>query len=105
MGASGRHGHAMTPTLPKEQRTRAAPHRLGRIWIRRAGTSTYDVMFRPTGNGEFRIATEDGLRALLWGATIPEDRIEEAIAALRTHPEYEISNLTLSVDRLRKLGL
>jgi len=62
-------------------------------------------MFRPTGNGEFRIATEDGLRALLWGATIPDDRIEEAIAALRTHPEYEISDLTLSVDRLRKLGL
>jgi len=61
-------------------------------------------MFRPTGNGEFRIATEDGLRALLWGATIPDDRIE-AIAALRTHPEYEISDLTLSVDRLRKLGL
>ena len=105
MGASGLHGRAMTPSLPKEQRTRAAPHRLGRLWIRRAGPSTYDVMFRPTGNGVFRIATEDGLRALLWGATIPEARIEEAIAALRTNPEYEISDLTLSVDRLQKLGL
>src|SRR6267378_1933487 len=50
--------------------------------------------------GVFRIDTEDGLRALLWGATIPEARIGEAIAALRTNPEYEISDLTLSVDRL-----
>jgi len=95
----------MTPTLPQEERTRAAPHRLGRLWIRRAGTSTYDVMFRPTGNGEFRIATEDGLRALLWGATIPKDRIEQAIAALRTDREHEIPDLILSVDRLQKLGL
>jgi hypothetical protein len=95
----------MTPPLPPEAGTGAVPHRLGRLWIRRVGTSTYDVMFRPTGNGDFRIATEDGLRALLWGATIPPDRIEEAIAALRTDPEHEISDLTVSVDRLRKLGL
>ena len=95
----------MTRSDAEAEGTRAAPHRLDRLWIRRAGTSIYDVMFRLIGNGEFRIATEDGLRALLWGATIPEDRIEEAIAALRTHPEYEISDLTLSVDRLRKLGL
>ena len=95
----------MTPPLPQEARFPATPYRLGRLWIRRAGTSTYDVMFRPTGNSEFRIATEDGLRALLWGATIPPDRIEEAIAALRTNPEHEIRNLTLSVDRLQKLGL
>jgi hypothetical protein len=69
------------------------------------GTATYDVMFRPTGNGEFRIVTEDGLRALLWGATIPENRIEEAVIALRIDQEHEILDLSLSVDRLRKLGL
>jgi hypothetical protein len=45
--------------------TAGGAYRLGRLWIRRASTATYDVMFRPTGNGEFRIATEDGLRALL----------------------------------------
>jgi len=95
----------MTPAVEQQERPPAVPHRQGRLWIRRAGTSTYDVMFRPTGNAEFRIATEDGLRALLRGATILPDRIEEAIAALRTDPEYEIPDLTLSVDRLRKLGL
>jgi hypothetical protein len=95
----------MTSPLPQGARSPAAPSRLGRLWIRRVGTSTYDVMFRPTGNGDFRIATEDGLRAFLWGATIAPDRIEAAVAALRTDPEHEISDLTLSVDRLRKLGL
>ena len=95
----------MTPTFVQQQRTGAVTQRLGRLWIRRAGTATYDVMFRPTGNGEFRIATEDGLRALLWGATIPEDRIEQAITALRTVQEHEIPDLTLSLDHLRKLGL
>jgi hypothetical protein len=95
----------MTLAVAQQERPPAVLHRQGRLWIRRAGTSTYDVMFRPTGNSEFRIATEDGLRALLCGATIPPARIEEAIAALRTNPEHEIRNLTLSVDRLRKLGL
>ncbi len=97
VGWSALQGATVTPP--------AAPRRLGRLWIRRAGTATYDVMFRPTGNGEFRIATENGLRALLWGATIPEDRIEQAITALRTDREHEIPDLALSVDRLRKLGL
>jgi hypothetical protein len=95
----------MTPVVAQQERPGGVTHRPGRLWIRRAGTSTYDVIFRPTGNGEFRIATEDGLRALLWGATIPENRIEEAIIALRTDQEHEIPDLSLSVDRLRKLGL
>ena len=95
----------MTLAVAQQERPPAVPHRQGRLWIRRAGTSTYDVMFRPTGNAEFRIATEDGLRALLRGATILPDRIEEAIAALRSDPEHEVSDLTLSVDRLRRLGL
>jgi hypothetical protein len=62
-------------------------------------------MFRPTGNGEFRITTEDGLRALLCGASIPGERIEEALAALQMNREHEILDLQLSLDRLRKLGL
>ena len=95
----------MTLAVAQQERPPAVLHRQGRLWIRRAGTSTYDVMFRPTGNAEFRLATEDGLRALLQGATILPDRIEEAIAALRADPEHEIPDLTLSVDRLRKLGL
>ena len=79
-------------------------HRLGRLWIRRAGVA-YDVMFAPTGNGEFRIKTEDGLRALLWGATIPLERIEEAVAALRHHTEHEIPNVSLTLEQMSKLGL
>ena len=67
LGRSGWDG-TMTPMAAQQERPCGVTHRPGRLWIRRAGTSTYDVMFRPTGNGEFRIATEDGLRALLWGA-------------------------------------
>ena len=76
-----------------------------RLWIRRTGSKTYDIMFRPTGNGEFRITSEDGLRAFLWGATVPVERIEEAVTALRSDPEYEIPNITLTLERMRKLGL
>lgn len=93
--------------LPGEQgseRTGAVTHRIGRIWIRRTA-QTYDVMFVPTGNGEFRIKTEDGLRAFLWGASIPAERIEEAVAALRHDTEHEIPNVTLTLERMSKLGL
>ena len=83
---------------------RTVTDRRGRIWIRRTGM-VYDVMFRPTGNGEFRIKTEDGLRALLWGATIPAERIEEAVAALRNDTEHEIPNVVLTLERMNKLGL
>ena len=79
-------------------------HRGGRIWIRRTGMA-YDVMFAPTGNGEFRIKTEDGLRAFLGDATIPVDRIEEAVAALRRDTEHEIRNVVLTLERMSKLGL
>jgi len=65
----------------------------------------YDVMFAPTGNGEFRIKTEDGLRAFLGDATIPADRIEEAVAALRRDTEHEIRNVVLTLERMSKLGL
>ena len=85
--------------------THAVTHRLGRLWIRRTGGKTYDVMFRPYGNGEFRIATENGLRAFLWGATIPAERIEEAVAALRGDTEHEIPNVVLTLERMSKLGL
>lgn len=95
----------MTPAFARPESPRPVTHRLGRLWIRRVGVSTYDVMFRPTGNGDFRISTEDGLRALLCGATVPSDRIEQAIAALRADREHEIPGLTLSLDLLRKLGL
>ncbi len=78
---------------------------MGRLWIRRTGPSTYDVMFRPTGNGEFRVATEDGLRALLWGATISSDRIEQAILALRKETEHEIPDVVLTLERMSKLRL
>ena len=80
-------------------------YRVGRLWIRWAGVSTYDVMFTPTGNADLRITTEDGLRALLGQATIPPARVEEAVTALRTHREHEIPGVTLSLERLRKLGL
>ena len=79
-------------------------HREGRIWIRRTGMA-YDVMFAPTGNGEFRIKTEAGLRGFLWDATIPADRIEEAVAALRGDTEHEIRNVVLTLERMSKLGL
>ncbi len=62
-------------------------------------------MFRPTGNGEFRITTEDGLRTFLWGATIPSERIEEAVAALRTDTEHEIPDVVLTLERMSELGL
>jgi hypothetical protein len=62
-------------------------------------------MFAPTGNGEFRIKTEDGLRAFLWGATIPPERIEEAVAALRNNTEHEIANVALTLEQMSKLGL
>ncbi len=79
-------------------------HRLGRLWIRRTGI-VYDVMFAPTGNGEFRIKTENGLRAFLWGATIPSERIEEAVAALRNDTEHEIPNVVLTLEQMSQLGL
>lgn len=65
----------------------------------------YDVMFAPRGNGEFRITTEPGLRAFLWAAAIPADRIEEAVAALRNDTEHEIPNVVLTLERMSKLGL
>ena len=65
---------------------------------------TYDVMFAPT-NGDFRIKTEDGLRACLWGASIPAERIEEAVAAPRHNAEHEIPNVVLTLERMSKLGL
>jgi hypothetical protein len=79
-------------------------HRMGRLWIRRTAM-VYDVMFAPTGNGEFRINTEDGLRAFLWGASIPAERIEEAVVALRCDAEHEIPNVVLTLERMSKLGL
>ena len=65
----------------------------------------YDVMFAPTGNGEFRIASEAGLRAFLRDATIPAERIDEAVAALRHDTEHEIRNVMLTLERMSKLGL
>jgi len=62
-------------------------------------------MFAPTGNGEFRIKTENGLRAFLWGATIPSERIEEAVAALRNDTEHEIPNVVLTLEQMSQLGL
>jgi hypothetical protein len=82
----------------------AVTHRIGRIWIRRTGLA-YDVMFAPTGNGEFRIATAAGLRAFLWEATIPPERIDEALDALRHDTEHEIPNVMLTLERMSKLGL
>jgi hypothetical protein len=66
-------------------------HRMGRLWIRRTAM-VYDVMFAPTGNGEFRINTEDGLR-------------EEAVVALRCDAEHDIPNVVLTLERMSKLGL
>lgn len=79
-------------------------HRVGRLWIRRTG-SAYDVMFAPTGNGELRIATAAGLRAFLWEATIPAERIDEVLDALRHDTEHEILNVALSLERMSSLGL
>jgi hypothetical protein len=61
-------------------------------------------MFAPTGNGECRIATAAGLRAFLWEATIPAERIDEAPDALRTDTEHEIRNVILTLERMSKLG-
>ena len=80
-------------------------NRRGRLWIRRTGSKTFDIMFCPTGNGEFRIATEDGLRAFLYGAAIRAERIEEAVAALRSDTEHEIPDVMLTLERMSKLGL
>jgi hypothetical protein len=89
---------------PGAGRSGAVTHRIGRIWIRRTGLA-YDVMFAPSGNGEFRIATAAGLRALLWEATIPPERIDEALDALRHDTEHEIPNVMLTLERMSKLGL
>jgi hypothetical protein len=62
-------------------------------------------MFAPTGNGECRIATAAGLRAFLWEAMIPAERIDETLDALRDDTEHEIPNVTLTLDRMSKLGL
>jgi hypothetical protein len=62
-------------------------------------------MFAPTGNGEFRIATAAGLRAFLWEATIPAERIDEALDALGHDTEHEILNVALTLERMSKLGL
>ena len=78
-------------------------HRVGRLCIRRVGLA-YDVMFAPTGNGESRITTEAGLRTFLVDATIPEDRIDEAVAALRHDSEHEIA-VVLTLDQMSTLGL
>jgi hypothetical protein len=40
-----------------------------------------------------------GLRAFLWGATIPADRIEEAVAALRSDTEQRITDAGDSSQR------
>ena len=85
-------------------RSGAVTHRIGRIWIRRTG-SAYDVMFAPAGNGECRIATAAGLRAFLWEATIPAERIDEALDALRHDTEHEIPDVMLTLERMSKLGL
>ena len=82
----------------------AVTYRVGRICIRRTGLA-YDVMFAPTGNGEFHIATAAGLRAFLWEATIPPERIDEALDALRHGTEHEIHNVMLTLERMSKLGL
>lgn len=79
-------------------------HRVGRLWIRRTGLS-FDVMFAPTGNGDCRLPTEARLRTFLLDATIPQDRIDEAVAALRHDPEHEINPVVLTLDRMGKLGL
>lgn len=92
-------------TTSRRPGTPPVTHRVGRLWIRWVGVSTYDVMFTPTGNADLRITTEDGLRALLGQAAIPAARIEEAVSALRTHREHEIPGVTLSLERLLKLGL
>jgi hypothetical protein len=42
---------------------------------------------------------------LLWGASIPAERIEEAVVALRRETEHEIPNVVLTLERMRKLGL
>lgn len=85
-------------------RKRAVTHRVGRISIRRTGM-VYDVMFAPTGNGEFRITTAAELRALLWEATIPPERIDEALDALRHDTDHEILNVALTLDQMSTLGL
>jgi hypothetical protein len=92
-------------TTSRRADTPPVTHRVGRLWIRWAGVSTYDVMFTPTGNADLRITTEDGLRSLLGQAAVTPARIEEAVRALRTHREHEIPGVTLSLEGLRKLGL
>ncbi len=62
-------------------------------------------MFAPTGNGECRLPTEARLRTFLSDAMIPAGRIDEAVAALRHDTEHEIPNVTLTLDRMSKLGL
>jgi hypothetical protein len=63
-------------------------------------------MFAPTGNGEFRIATAAGLRAFLWEATIPPERIDEALDALPvTTRSMRSPMLCLTLERMSKLGL
>jgi hypothetical protein len=62
-------------------------------------------MFAPTGNGEFRLATAAGLRAFLWEATIPAERIDEALDALRTDTDHALPTVKLTRAPMRTLGL
>lgn len=78
--------------------------RVGRIEIRRIGR-TYDVMFAPRGNGEFRIPTEHDLRVFLLAVAVPADRIDEAVDALRRDTQHEIPDVVLTLERMSRLGL
>jgi hypothetical protein len=61
-------------------------------------------MFAPTGNGECRLPTEARLRTFLSGVSIPAERIDEALDALRHDTEHEIPNVVLTLERMSKLG-
>ena len=41
----------------------------------------------------------------IWDATIPAERIEEAVAALRSDTDHEIPDVVLTLERMSKLGL
>jgi hypothetical protein len=45
------------------------------------------------------------LRTFLLDATIPKNRIDEALDTLRTDTEHEIRNVVLTLERMSKLGL
>jgi hypothetical protein len=72
-------------------------------WLGSVATTSASV--RVAGSHRTAPASRAFSSAILRDATIPAERIDEAVAALRHDTEHEIRNVMLTVERMRQLGL